>query len=331
MTQTTHLDLLGSNETTAPWLEHLERIGPPPVAPGIPEGDAFLAVLADLAIPEGEWATLVALRQEVVNDPGLRWLLERSVHSLSLHLDTIETPPAFPNLPAALGEISRYFFAFVYIAMLPHTHALYRQRGVPDEVFRATMADVGRHFLIHRAQHGNGGMSGQDWLMLHARGSIFQLGRLQFERARLGNRTSKGIQAAGYASQKGDPVLAVHIPGFCGPFPPDACDASFAQARAFFATHFPEERYEIAVCHSWLLDEQLADYLPESSNIVQFQRRFRQAYRPDPNNRTTLEFVFRTPDAPLDDLPQTTTLECAVVRHIREGRHWHGGMGWLEL
>ena len=117
-----------------------------------------------------------------------------------------------------------------------------------------------------------------------------------------------------------------------GPFPPEAIDASFAMAKAFFTAHFPDERYEIAVCHSWLLDPQLAEYLPETSNIVQFQRRFREAYRSDESgNDDTLLFVFRAPGTPLDELPQRSTLERAVVRHIRDGKTWHLGHGWLEL
>jgi hypothetical protein len=111
---------------------------------------------------------------------------------------------------------------------------------------------------------------------------------------------------------------------------PRACDDAFTAARLFFRTHFPEEMPRLAVCHSWLLDEQLAEYLPEDSNIIRFQRRFQPAYIPDPNNRPTLEFVFRTPDRPLHALPQRTTLERAVVAHIRNGRQWRGGVGWLQ-
>jgi len=214
--------------------------------------------------------------------------------------------------------------------MLPHTRALHQRRGIPEDVTQATVADVGRHFLIHREQHGTHGMSNPDWMMLHARGLIFQIGRLQFERGHLGTSTSRSIQAAGFPCEKGDPVISVHIPGHMGPMSPEACDASFAAARPFFREHFPEELPALGVCHSWLLDKQLSDYLPATSNILRFQQRFRHAYRPEPNNRTTLEFVFRTPDCPLDELPQRTTLERAVVQHIRDGRQWHGGVGWME-
>lgn len=331
MHTTSPLNVLKSTEATAAWIEYLEGIGAPPFPVELPEGDAFLTALSDLSIPEENVPSLVALRMTLVETPELWWLLERAVHSLILHMDTVEAPPPFPELPGDLSDIARFFFAYVYVAMLPHTRSLHQKRGIPEAVTLATIADVGRHFVIHRAQTGNDGMSGAAWLMLHARGLIFQLGRLQFHRHRIGNRTSQAIRAAGIPCEKDDPVLLAHIPGFAGPFPPEAIDDSFAQAREFFPHHFPEETYRIVACYSWLLDPQLSEYLPESSNIVQFQRRFHQAHRPDPNNHDTLEFVFRTPNRPLDELPQNTTLERAVVSHIKSGKQWYGGVGWLEL
>ena len=143
--------------------------------------------------------------------------------------------------------------------------------------------------------------------------------------------SGRGIAAAGLPYGPGDPALAVHIPEFYGPLTPPACDASFRCAREFFARHFPEERYDVATCHSWLLDDQLAEYLPEDANIIHFQRRFRAAYHPDDNDQDILVSVFGRSDSPLDELPRRTTLERAIVDHLQAGRHWHGGAGWLRL
>ncbi|MGH3097980.1 MAG: hypothetical protein ACRDMV_18510 [Streptosporangiales bacterium] len=44
-----------------------------------------------------------------------------------------------------------------------------------------------------------------------------------------------------------------------------------------------------------------------------------------------LEFVFRRTDQPIDQLPQSSTLERAVVAHLRAGRHWRVRTGWLTL
>jgi hypothetical protein len=61
-----------------------------------------------------------------------------------------------------------------------------------------------------------------------------------------------------------------------------ACELSFEAAVDFFKRHLPAEKYRLAVCHSWLLDPQLAEYLPTDSNIIQFQRRFQPAYQLKP-------------------------------------------------
>ena len=92
------------------------------------------------------------------------------------------------------------------------------------------------------------------------------------------------------------------------------------------------------VCNSWLLDDQLARYLPEDSNILGFQRRFRvpdEAPVSD-GDLTILKFVFDRPETPLrpgelDALPQRTTLERAVVGHLRDGGHWYSRAGWYDL
>jgi hypothetical protein len=153
-----------------------------------------------------------------------------------------------------------------------------------------------------------------------------------------GGRSSSGPGSAagpvGPSYGPGDPVLAVHVPASSGPLTPEACDASFGRARAFSARHFPEERYALAVCHSWLLDEQLGEYLPDDANIIRFQRRFRAAYRPAAGDATVLRCVFgQTGAGPrrLDALPRRTRLERAILDHLRAGRHWPGGAGWLRL
>jgi hypothetical protein len=44
-----------------------------------------------------------------------------------------------------------------------------------------------------------------------------------------------------------------------------------------------------------------------------------------------VEFVFRYNGQPLDELPQRTTLERAVVARLKAGRHWHARTGTLQL
>ncbi|MCQ9136564.1 acyltransferase domain-containing protein, partial [Streptomyces hilarionis] len=254
---------------------------------------------------------------------------------------------------------ARFFPLYVFVAALPHIRAHHRERDIPDEVSRHTLADVGRCVAWHRRWHGTGGLLIPEWLTLHFHGELYQLGRLQFQRSRVGARTGASIAAAGLPHGPGDAALSLHIPDFMGPLTPQAVERSLALARAFFARHYPEETYSVATCSSWLLDPQLKRHLPADSNIVRFQERFHLVRPPTapggaatselsataddsgtsavpevpavPDDMEPVRFVFGTTDVPLDRLPRRTVLQRAVLDHLREGGHWYVGRGWLEL
>lgn len=196
-----------------------------------------------------------------------------------------------------------------FLAALPDIRAYHASLGVADDVSWATLADLGLQVATYRRAHGASGFDKAWWVQLHFRGRIFRLGRLQFERRTRG--------------------LGVHVPGD-GPLDPAAVDASLAAARPFFARHLPEQPTETALINSWLLDPQLADYLPPDSNIVRFQRRWMLDDDIEAADENIVEFVFGRV-RPLDELPQRTTLERAVVAHLRAGEHWHVRSGTLRL
>jgi hypothetical protein len=154
----------------------------------------------------------------------------------------------------------------------------------------------------------------QSWLTLHARGGLFELGRLQHHR--------------------GATAISLHIPE-AGPMTPEAVTASLDEARAFFPRHFPDEHYTAFSCGSWLLDPQLREYLPEDSNIVRFQRRFELEPYEAPEGLDAdvevLRFVFRSLTTPLDQLPRRTALQRAVVDHLKAGRSWRWRRGHFPI
>jgi GNAT-like C-terminal domain/N-acyltransferase N-terminal domain len=204
-----------------------------------------------------------------------------------------------------------WFHVHVFVSALDEILSWHAAREIPEDVSWATLRDLGRNVAIHRRAHGVGGFDEHWWLTLHFRGLIYELGRLQFDRVR--------------------DALGVHIPE-AGPLAPAACDASFAWAREFFARHFPEEEHRVGRCRSWLLDPQLAEYLDAGSNIVRFQRRFELSEDVRDGSEDVLWFVFRRRGAvDLEALPQRTTLERAVVTHLRAGRSWHERSGTVEL
>lgn len=213
------------------------------------------------------------------------------------------------DAPVAWPNVDGYFYVHVFLAALPAIRARHAELGVPTHISRETLADLGNKMAIYRRTHGVGGLDRQSWLSRHFRGTLFRLGRLQFDM--LGS------------------VLDVHIPED-GPLSPAACDESFGAARPFFARYFGRV-YTTAVCRSWLLDRQLAGYLPETSNIIRFQRRFAPTGQAEDGDHDIMEFVFRRHPADLAGLPQRTALQRAIVAHLRAGGHWRITTGLTQL
>ncbi|GHI08503.1 acyltransferase [Streptomyces cellostaticus] len=299
----------------------------------LPDADDLPEALLDLAVPHEDINELVALRRTVTGDPGTLRLLEGCVEELLRDPEeTGRTPDLGELLASAPATLNGLFAVYVFLAALPHTLAHHRERGIPPEVSRRTLADLGRHMAVYRRRHGRAGVQSRRWLVRHFRGELYQLGRLQFERARLGQRTAPVIAAAGLDAAPGTACLNLHIPDFHGPLTPSACDRSLALARDFFALHFPEEHAEAVLCHSWLLDPQLKRYLSAQSNIIRFQERFRVAREDtEPADTEPVQFVFGDPDLPVAQLPRRTSVERAVGDHLRAGGHWYIGHGWFPL
>jgi hypothetical protein len=288
----------------------------------LPTAEELPEILVDLAVPHEDIDPLVAGLPDARRNPHT-WTVLRQCVELVLDENTPTLPPA--------PDDDTYFYVYVYLALLPHVRAVHEKHRIPADVSRLTLTDLGRAMAVYRYRHGVGGFESVNWLTLHFRGLLYQLGRLQFERIRLGERTGAAVEAAGLPYRAGDPALSVHVPSFLGPLSPAACDAALARAKDFFPRHFPDERPAVAVCHSWLLDPQLGDYLPADSNILRFQRRFRLVRELDDDDEVILRFVFGRTGASLDELPQRSTLERAVVGHLRRGGHWRGGAGWFPL
>ncbi|MEU9383477.1 acyltransferase domain-containing protein [Streptomyces sp. NPDC048279] len=315
----------------------------------LPDADDLPDLLLDLAVPHEDINEVVALRRTVTADPGVLRLLAAGADEVTGTTSAPAAPvvsaaPAGSGGPSGLDELAAaapaaldgYFLVYVLLAALPHARAYHQARNIPADVSRHTLADLGRGMTLHRRRYGRGGLSASQasWLVRHFRGELYQLGRLQYERTRLGERTAQAITATGTdpsaAVAPGTPSLDLHIPDYRGPLTPTACDRSLALARDFFPRHFPDTEYAVAICHSWLLDPQLKRYLRADSNIVRFQERFRPGYEDtEPVDTAAVQFVFGAPDLPVQDLPRRTSVERAVGDHLRTGGHWYLGHGWL--
>lgn len=233
--------------------------------------------------------------------------------------------PTDPDAPA----LDRYFFVFSLFAAIDDTVAYHHSLGIPDGQSSAILADLGRHLRVFRRTFDIGGLHVQWWFRGHFSGLLYDFGRLQFNRGRF-DVDADEARAADSPIEAGDFCLHCHIPE-AGPLLPVEVAASFAHALEFFPRYYPDEPYTTAMCGSWLLDDQLADYLPADSNMVRFLHLFHLIGTPDPGDGAVLDFVFRMPGAAVGDLPTRTTLERAVVEHLSAGKHWQTREGWVSL
>jgi hypothetical protein len=326
------------------WLDELEHVGPPPRPLRLPSPDEAIRVLRHLGVPDEDVAEIVDELPSPERDPELWWLLERSYHRLTAGLgedqDFQPSPDgrgpwgSWPELPTSFGVAGRLFYLHLYLAAVPAIRRWHLERGVDDAISWTTLENLGRNVRLYRADHGVTGLDAPWWLVLHFRGGLFQLGRLQFRRGTAA-WTRADVKDATAPFGPGDRVLDVHIPP-TGPLTPDLVDAALASAHAFFGRHFPAEDSPWGICASWMLDPQLADYLPEDSNIIRFQRRFHLVPEAKEEGDARgdagiIWFVFRRVNPCLDDLPQDTTLQRAIVTHLRDGGHWRTRRGWCSL
>jgi GNAT-like C-terminal domain/N-acyltransferase N-terminal domain len=328
------------------YVEELGRVRLDTTPPGrLPPFDSAAAerLCARLGCTGEDIADVIETLPSPERAPAWWWCLERASARLIDAMGDVGAPrgrwPGFEG-PEHSRE-RRCHVLHVALAVVPRTIAFLTGAGVTEQVAWASLHDVARHAAIHRRVHRLTGLEADWWVVLSLRGELVELGRLQFHRFVLGRGGESppwyaraDAAAHGEGFRIGDECIGVHIPEG-GPLAPELVDASLETAGRFFATHFVSGKRRVATCRSWLLDPQLADYLPEGSNIVRFQRRFTLVPGAEKGDGDVVGFVFRAAGDgglyDLDALPQRTTLERAVVRHLRDGGHWECRTGWLDL
>jgi hypothetical protein len=342
------------------WLDALEAIGPPPGGIDPPTGQAAARLLARLGVDEPDRAAVLDALPTRRDQPELWWLLERAFHAVLADIGRLDSDLQWPMLPPHVGATGRCFWVFVFLCAVPAIREWHRKHGVPDNIGWDTLADLGRNMGLYRRRTGCVGLDVAWWIALHFRGALFALGRLQFNPYRIGSGRAGPLfwydgettHAPGAGFRAGVPgpslspevrptatransglpaeLLGVHIPQ-AGPLSPSACDASFRAAARFFAERFPDRASGVATCTSWLMDDQLLEYLPAESNIVQFQRRFELVPGARDADDSIFRFVFGRVPTRLSDVVPRTTLERAILEHVARGRHWRMRTGWLRL
>ena len=129
---------------------------------------------------------------------------------------------------------------------------------------------------------------------------------------------------------EGTTTLQMHIPSGGG-MTPEASRDSVTRARAFFAHHFPDEPAAAITSSSWIFSPLLQECLPETANLVRFQREL--YLLPSPADGTNgLWFVFLKHGPPdFETWPRETSVQRAILDYLADGPLWGAGRMILLL
>ena len=316
-----------------PFLDGLDAVERPAesVGPVLPSDDLAVALLQRVGVEPADRISTLAARPDPADHPAMWWVLERMHHDV---IATMGIPPewgGWPEVPVRTGPVGRHLYVWLCLSVLPHVRRYQERLGIPEDISWASLADLGQEMTKTRRLTGSPGVEATWGLPRTFRGASYRLGRLVFERGRPEPERSRPL-----VLQAGETSLGTHIPATGDRLDPEACDESFSTACHFFADHFDEHPVAFN-CHSWLMDDQLTAHLPENSNIIQFQNRFTHFNDSEAGDHEILEHVFhrryRECEAPtqlLDELPQDTRLQRAIVTHLRTGGHWCNRTGWFR-
>ena len=207
----------------------------------------------------------------------------------------------------------QWIWLAVYLSAALYTKEHYREKGIPDSVFRDTMRGCFRLFLYeHRESYGTFGFDRAYWPFRHISMHLFRLGTLSFEMRKW----------------KDEDVLSVHIPSDSN-LTEENCLASYRNAIQFFEKYFPYYQYEKFVCSSWLLSPSLRDLLSEDSNIIKFQSRYTISDFDEENESYKL-WLFKRRDCRIEEFPQNTSLQRKAKQYLVNGGKIGAATGWFS-
>ncbi len=186
----------------------------------------------------------------------------------------------------------------IMLDCLVDTYGRYIQKGISEEVFLDTMGFIPRFISSHKAAHGVNAFVWSWWLPREISMNEFRIGEYEYE----------------FWIDNGVKKLNLHIPS----------DANLKTGEIpaiypFVKEFYPEYADCDIVCDSWLLSPELKKLLPEDSNIIRFQNKFR-IERFDEESPYYMGWVYPGKESlPIAELPEDTLLRKNLKAHLLSG------------
>lgn len=303
-----------------------------------------------LGIDDAFYDEMSAAAAQLKNDALAKALLAHAQNSMLEQRNLQQTHAlctALQTHTASFVPDAQHMVLAVLLAYsLPHALERLRAEGVDEPVLEDTFSDFATWAQHYEARTGVRGIGELPWMLYAYTGRLFKLGRLMFETqffpfawygfavkgkplpVLLPPEQAAAFRGGDLVFGPGSPIVNIHIPAR-GAMDAQAVEASFSQARSFFAARKYPSR--VGICESWLLDEALASFLPESSNIVQFMRRYEKFPLPAAHSSAASYVFGQIPVGSLQQAPEQTSLQRAMKQYLLGGGVLAdtGGALWL--
>lgn len=236
---------------------------------------------------------------------GMVWEgLEPVIKDLTEYDSAQDAQVRLAQLAMLQGETSGMGQMAGMLAAACDTREKYRDWGIPDSVFLATMECFPRFLRETKQMTGEWIFDRAFWTWRQTSGRLFRLGTLEFE----------------YVREQGEPFLSVHIPSDARLTYPEL-EGAYQEAEDFWERHgevlCPYGKPGSIRCCTWLLSPALEGLLPPDSGI----RRFAQGYEVEalfPENESFYRWLFAGKKE-WRELPEETSLQKAVKAYLASG------------
>lgn len=243
---------------------------------------------------------------------------EKSWQDMRVVLKKLRTPESWTEgleelKAAALADEDGLAVLTLLLAESYYVHQEYQEKGISDTIFYETFACFSRFVKEYQESYGRYGFDRTFWVVRQLSLRLFRIGQLEFEIER-------------YREEN---IISVHIPS-------DAdialknCHDSYQKTRIFLKEFFPVFAQCRFFCGSWLLAPGLQEILPETSNIIQFQKEYEIA-EVEPEADDIMQWVFKKADIPLADVPQDTSLQRKLKDYLQQGNTIGLAKGYLNF
>ncbi len=245
-----------------------------------------------------------------------------------LSVSLYEGQTAFEKMCQEIDVHSYQSQMIYYICLVPALFDKYMKKGIPEKIFKTSMADLRCKLFECYCLYGIWGSFVAVWFSRFFNFTLYGIGRLEFA---LFNCDYDHTSPEGYTVKKGDPVIDVHIPSR-GRLPHGEVIESYKEAYCFWRDHLGIDPKGF-VCESWMLFPEHESIIPDAENLMAFYRDYdikHSGYDDGSGDLWRIFYVYVNKDC-LDLLPRKTYLQRRYAEHLEKGGKSGWGMGIIPI